>query len=89
MGMSTHVIGFRPPDDAWKRHKAVWDSCNTANVVVPDATVAFFDYRGPDERGVEVELTTEKYNTEGREGIEVDVSKLPPGLSIIRFYNAR
>ena len=27
MGMSTHIVGFRPADEAWNKHKKVWDTC--------------------------------------------------------------
>lgn len=93
MGMSTHVVGFRPPDAHWKNMKAVWDACHAAKVDVPEAVEQFFAETEPDEAGVVVDLektgATQKWSDgRGCEGFQVDVSKLPEGLKIIRFYNA-
>lgn len=90
MSMSTHVVGFRPPDDQWRRMKAVYDSCKTAKVRPPEDVVKFFNYEGPDEAGVEVDLKdcTKKYTAEMRSGIEVDLTKIPKDLKIIRFVNS-
>ncbi len=87
MGMSTHVIGFRPPDEEWHRHKAVWDACKKAGVPVPDETDVFFD-GDPDERGIEVSLDATKWEDEMREGVEIEVAKLPDSVTHIRFYNS-
>lgn len=92
MSMSTHVIGFRPPDDKWKKMKAVWEACAKAGVEVPDDVLDFFNHVAPDDRGVEVELEklpcTKKYGGNMKEGFEVDVTKLPAGVTVLRFYNA-
>lgn len=94
MSMTTTVRGFRPPDEKWKKMKAVWDSCQKAGIEVPDDVQAFFDYSAPDPRGVEVDLTEGKkaaakeWGDSDRQGYEVDLSRLPKGISFIRFYNS-
>ena len=88
MSMSTHVIGFHPPDDDWKIHKAVWDACEAAGVPIPDKTDEFFDGEPPDPAGVEIDIVTTEWSDEGREGYEVKVADIPPHVHTIRFYNS-
>lgn len=95
MSMSCHVVGFRPPDEEWKKHKAVWDACEAAGVDPPAATEDFFNSEPPDPAGVEIpdDVLEEcgalkRYRRDGASGYEVDVSKLPKGLAVLRFYNS-
>lgn len=93
MGMSIHVTAFKPPDETWRKMKAVWDSCETAGVDPPNEVTKYFNYEYPDERGVEINENSlrelgaaAKYNETDRSGFEVDLSKLPPDVKVIRFY---
>lgn len=94
MGMSTHVVGIKPPDAKWKKMKAVWDACKSAGISVPDEVCEFFGNETPDPKGVVVELEKQgcvsKYNDADRTaaGFEVDVTKLPADVKIIRFSNS-
>jgi hypothetical protein len=94
MGMSTHVVGFRPPDETWKRQKAVWDACAAADVTLPKETEEFFDGERPDESGVELRLDIHykdccrPWRSDGGDGFEVELAKLPPDFAVIRFYNS-
>ncbi len=89
--MSTHIIGFRPPDEKWKKMKKIYDSCQEADIPVPKEVEEFFNYEEPDASGIEVELEAQRavtdYRTESRTGFEVDISKLPPDVKILRFFN--
>jgi len=42
MSMSTHVIGFRLPDEKWKQMKAIWDAYDAANLDIPDEVFDYF-----------------------------------------------
>lgn len=91
MGMSTHVIGFRPPDDKWKKMKHIYDACMEGGIDVPDEVDNFFNGEPPDDQGVEVDLDdclTEYDDKDYRAGYELDVKKLPKDVTIIRFYNS-
>lgn len=92
MSMSTHIVGFRPPDSKWKRMKAVWDACDQAGVPVPDEVTQFFNGEPPDINGIEVDLKCSEACCEGgdrdRVGYTIDLEKLPPNITKIRFYNA-
>jgi len=91
MSMSTHVIGFRPPDEKWERMKAVWDACVLGEIPIPHEVQEFFDDREPDEAGVEVQIQFHKWvDTKfgSAQGVEVDVRDLPADITIIRFYNS-
>lgn len=91
MGMSTHVVGFRPADDQWKKMKAAWDACIMAGIQPPQEVTAFFDHEYPgDNPGKEVELGAAKreWEHDERQGFEIDVEALPPGVRYLRFYNA-
>jgi len=90
--MSTRVKGFKPPDDKWKKMKAIWDACEEAGVDTPKRVYKFFDGVPPDESGVEVELMEtpccREYREEMRDGYEIEVAKLPKDIKIIRFWNS-
>ena len=90
MSMSTHVVGFRPPDETWQKMKAAWDACCLAGVNPPTPVASFFGPSGPDPSGVDVDIRTavKSYSDDNREGFEVDLTKLPPGLTALRFWNS-
>lgn len=100
MGMSTHVVGFKPPDEKWRKMKAAWDSCTAAGVDVPKEIGEFFNWEKPDDEGVTVTLEDwkggkevlheciRKWSEGSRSGYEVDVTKLPKDVTVLRFYNS-
>lgn len=93
MSMSTHVIGFIPPDKKWLKMKSVWDACEIAGVPVPDEVSEFFGaLNSPDPAGVEVEIEgkdcCEEWSDDYRTGYQIDVTKLPKHVHILRFYNS-
>lgn len=93
MGMSTHVTGFRAPDEKWQAMKKVWDICCETGVEVPDEVVKFFNYETPDELGIKVDLEKEgvarKWRNEHTSaGYEVDIAALPPNITHVRFENS-
>lgn len=99
MGMSMHVIGFKPPDETWEKMKAVWDACTAADLAPPPAVEEFFDWKKPDGSGVKIDLRgsacceeyeacCEEYEEGGKVGFEIDLSKLPADVKVIRFYNS-
>ena len=91
MGMSTNVVGFKPPDGKWKKMKAIYDACIDAGVYPPKQVEEFFGFEKPDSAGVEVELKKHtccsEYKAEAQSGFEIDVTKLPADVKIIRFFN--
>ena len=92
MGMSTHVIGFKPADEKWHKMKAVWDACEKAGIDTPEEVIDFFADEPPDENGVVVYIEETDYCKEWKddmkEGFEIEVYKLPKDVKIIRFYNS-
>jgi len=92
MGMSTHVVGFKPADEKWKAMKAIWDACVAAKVAPPAEVDRFFGGVMPDPAGVEVDQRAltglREWRNDYAEGYEVDVKQLPPDVTVIRFYNS-
>ena len=92
MSMSSGVVAFRPADEEWKRMKKVWDACKEANISPPDEVVDFFNDEFPDKNGVRIDIERteccKKYSADMMDGFEVDITKLPKGVKIIRFYNS-
>lgn len=94
MSMSTHVIGFIPPDDMWKKMKIIWDTCRDTGVRVPKEVERFFNYEPPDDQGVQIKLdesVLRNFNDDMKDGYEVDVEQLVkkhPSVKIIRFFNS-
>jgi hypothetical protein len=96
MGMSTDIKGFIPDTDKdYLRHKRVLLACKENQVSLPKETAAYFNANMPDpyllEEKLEVELQNGVHYKEWREdmqqGFEVDLTKLPQGVTKLRFYN--
>ncbi len=91
MSISTHVIGFRPPDAEWHRMKAVVDACHNAKIDVPDNVWKFFNYQEPDETGISMDLegiAVEWSDGDMCSGLEIDLNDIPSSITTIRFYNS-
>lgn len=92
MSRSLNVEGFIPPDEKFKKMKAVYDSCVAAGVPVPEDVQHFFDDIPPDPTGVRISLAySKKYNAvtdyrgEYSQGYEVALDKLPKDIKVLRF----
>lgn len=91
MGMSTHVVGFRPADDTWNKMKEAWIACENAGVDIPKEIYNFFEGINPEDRpGAEVNLgkSVREWRDDYRQGYEVDLTKIPKDVKILRFYNS-
>lgn len=95
MSMSTHVVGFRPPDEKFRKMRAAWNACKAAKVDVPADVWKFFDETAPDEAGVRINLRDKKYadavyeyHEEDGSGFEIDLEKLPKDIRVIRVVNS-
>jgi hypothetical protein len=95
MGMSTHVVGFKPPDDKFKKMKAAWDACKLAGVNPPKEVLQYFNDCEPDPSGVEIDEATltkaeavKEWGNDHGAGFEIDVRKLPKDVVIVRVYNS-
>lgn len=97
MGMSTHVIGFKPPDEKFHKMLAAYRACEEAGVPIPKSVSDFFKGESPDEAGVRVDLGSEYgrcapgvqvWQSDAGGGFEVDLRKLDPDVKILRFYNS-
>lgn len=85
MSVNVYIEGYAPPDDDWRKHKAVWDACEAAGVDVPEETEKFFDYGEPSDDGVKVDINAAiDGEPEYGEGALIDLSKLPKSVKFIR-----
>lgn len=90
MSMSTHVVGYRKPDAKFTVMRAAWLACEQAGIEIPEDISDYFDGEKPDSAGMEIKIekAVTEFEDDYRHGFEVDVSKLPEGLTIIRFFNS-
>jgi type IV secretory pathway TraG/TraD family ATPase VirD4 len=90
MGMSTHVVGIKPADEKFNQMRSLWEACEKARVTIPLEVVEFFGGETPDEAGVIVDLenAVQPWRDDSADGYEVDITKLPKDVKIIRFYNS-
>jgi hypothetical protein len=91
MGMSTHVVGIIAFDKESLKMKAAYDACRAAGVPVPREVERYFGGVCFGEDGSEIDLpagTVQPWSIDSREGFEVEVAKIPKGVTKIRFYNA-
>lgn len=92
MGMSTSVTGIKPADEKFKKMKAIWDACVSAEIEVPNEVGEFFDWETPDPSGVKVygrDISgVREYNSEYESGYEIQIDQLPKDIKIIRVTNS-
>ena len=60
MSMSTHVMGFIPPDEKFKKMLEAYHACEAAGVAIPSDVEKFFNDEMPDEAGVRISLDYDK-----------------------------
>lgn len=89
--MEMHVIGIIPNDDKFRTMEEIWNLCNENGIRLPTEVDDFFNLQAPCDDGVEIciDSATETYCSSNFdiEGFDIDISKLPPDVKIIRFYN--
>ena len=94
MSATLVISAVKPPDEIWKKHKAVWDACIAAGVSVPPEIDAFFEGESPNPAGVEVFLSFVNHDSEHEAVTEaedkwgytklVDITKLPKDTRYIQ-----
>lgn len=94
--MSTHIRAFIPDTDPeFQKHKEILLLCNQHNVTLPKETALYFGDDSPNEYLLDEKLEVElaegidyiEYREDSIEGYEVDLTRLPKGVTKLRFYN--
>ena len=93
MGMSTRIKAYVPDTDReYQKHKEVYLVCLKAGVSLPKETEEYFKGCDRPEEKLEVELVKGEhyqiYRQDMNDGFEVELDKLPEGVTKIRFYNS-
>jgi hypothetical protein len=86
MSVSVDIEGFKDPTPEYKAMAAAYRACEEAGVPIPDELNRFFDWGEPRDDGTLVSLEeamTGKGVAYG-DGILIDLSKLPEGVTRIR-----
>jgi hypothetical protein len=96
MGMSRHIQAFIPEtDEEFKKHKKILLMCLEHKVSLPKETAEYFGSNDAEEYLLDEKLQIElekdvhykEWSDESCEGFEVDLSKLPKEVTILRFFN--
>lgn len=91
MSMSTYVQGLKPKTEEYQTKLDIYIACRKINVEPPREIVDFFDGEICEE-GIVTELPKEAVREYAddycREFFEVDLAKLPPDVTKIRFVNS-
>lgn len=96
MSMSTHIQAFIPDTDKeFKKHKKILLACSEAEVSLPKETAKYFGGEDADESMLDEKLSVElkegvhykDWSQDSSSGFEVDLTKLPAGVTKLRFYN--
>lgn len=88
MSMSTYVVGVIPANEKFDAMKEIWDLCEAQDIIAPEEVLDFFNGETPDEAGIVKQIQSTEYSGEMEAGLEVDITKLPKDVTIIRFYNS-
>jgi hypothetical protein len=91
--MSTYIKAFTPDTDPeYQKHKKLWDICEEMGVSLPKETEEYFKNCDTPEDKLEIDLEKdvhfEEYEDDSSQGVEVDITKLPKGVTKLRFYNS-
>lgn len=95
--MSTHIKAFIPDTDVeFQKHKKILLMCLENEVSLPKETAKYFGsdtaYEYLLEEKLEIALKEDihykDWSEDSREGYEVDLTKLPKGVTKLRFYNS-
>ncbi len=95
--MSTRLRAFIPDTDAlYQKMKKVYLACEEAKMDLPEEAAKYFGVSYPEDDALEQKLTVKltegihyvPYFTEMTEGFEIDLDKLPKGVTKIRFTNS-
>lgn len=97
MSMSTDVIAFLGRnEDEWQKMLSVYNACFNAGVAFPKEVNAFFSevldegYDPNDSPGkvIEIKNAVTEFSSEMQSGFDIDITKLPKGVKIVRVYNS-
>lgn len=91
MGMTTYVRAIKPPDERWRKLKEIWHLCKQCGIEPPSEIYDFFKHAEPDEKGIIIDIPYDaqsEWDSEDGNGIEVDLSKIPKDVKILRFINS-
>lgn len=91
--MSTYVKGYKPPNEKWHAYKVIWDTCKAQKVEPPKEVSDFFDWTAPGDNGMQVDINEAiihgaKPEHDMQEVIDIDITKLPADVTVIRFINS-
>jgi len=92
MSMSTFVRGIIPKDEKYNKMLKVYEACEAAETEQPIEVIQFFrldDFDEPDPNGLIIDLDdiTTDWQSDSCTGVEIDITKLPKDVKIIRFMN--
>lgn len=92
MSMSTRIVGFVEPDADYQRKVAAWKACKAAGISPPPELDKLFDGAAPDDAGMEVKIAdtaiTRHSPYDCADAWDVDITKLPKGVRVVRFINS-
>lgn len=94
MGMSTHVVGIKEPTEEYRKKYEAYRACDAAGVTPPKEIVDFFDgvdFKYVDPTGMKVNLDkscVHDWKADMSEGYEIEVAKIPAGVTRVRVYNS-
>ncbi len=96
MGMSTHIKAFIPDTDPeYQKHREILLFCHKQEVSLPKETSDYFGILFPQpyilydilEKELQAGFHYTDWHDESSKGFEVDLTKLPAGVTKLRFYN--
>ena len=86
MGLTINIVGIKPANKKWKEMKAVYDTCVTANIPIPEEVVDFFEGEIPLDDGMEVPLVSHMEYGDTEDYYTIDLEGLPKGVTSIRVW---
>lgn len=97
MSSSVYLTAIKPPDETWRKNKAVYDACIDLDIAVPKEVWKYFEDRVPEETGVAVSLGSVLYPDhsavenppDGTPSVLINLKKLPAMTHYIKVSFTR
>lgn len=87
--MKAYVLAFKKKDEKYEKMAAIYDACSVAGISSPREVVDYFCDNSPEEYQCLYDAIPDEsimnYSSTKGHIIQVDLSKLPEHISVLRF----
>lgn len=84
MSVSLGIRGIVEPTEEFNKKYTAYKACEAAEIEIPDALRAYFDFDEPNQSGLAVDISDVSEQRDGM--VEIDLTKLRKDITKIQVY---